>query len=315
MTALERLLDLVVLLLSARHPVPAREIFEALPEAYGGAPEARERKLSRDKAELRALGLALDWVEPDDDHEEGGYVIDRTAIFLPALAFPPEERAALLAAGAAALKGALPLRRELALALTKLRATGGGEDLARPRLYATTGRVSPHGDLLARAVAERRRVTLVYPPEPRPRTVRPYALSLRHRRLTLVAHCELRGGVRTFHADRISRAALASPDGSTPEFELPAGFDATEHLPRHGWQLRIHPEMQVNLTFAPELAESGPQALGFKPGAPIRVTNLDGLLAAALALGDGVTVSGPPEARQRMAALLTRLAGRYGEAP
>lgn len=312
MTALERLLDLVVLLLSSRRPVPARAIFEAFPKDYGGSDDARERKLSRDKAELRALGIPIEFVT-GDDAEETGYVIDRSAFYLPEVAFTPIERAALLAAGAAAMKGPLPLKNELAAALVKLRSSDArGIDRARPVLFVHTGESSPHAELLGEAVTTRRKVKLTYPPEPQPRIVRPYAIALRRGRLTVVGHCELRGAVRTFHADRMTSVARANPAEKKPAFEVPADFTIDDHLPRHPWQIRVHAPVEVRLSFAPELATIGPQTLGIRVGEPVPATNLDGLLAQVLALGEGVVVEGPPEARRRLRAMLTGLVDDAG---
>ena len=99
----ERLLDLVALLLSAREPVPFAELRAIFPDDYGGASrEAAERKLERDKADLTALGVPLEFVLPDDERELGGYRIDRKSFFLPDPKLLPEESAALYAAGAAA---------------------------------------------------------------------------------------------------------------------------------------------------------------------------------------------------------------------
>src|SRR4051812_9431119 len=112
--AAERLLDLVAYLLAQKRPVPARQLFEEVAAQYQGAPDARERKFSRDKEELRALGVNVLFHEPSDEDEEGGYTIDRSAFYLPDVKFTPEERAALFAVGAAAQAGAFPLRSELA---------------------------------------------------------------------------------------------------------------------------------------------------------------------------------------------------------
>src|SRR3954467_6342021 len=105
MNRTERLLDLVALLLGAGEPVPFSELREAFPDDYGGARDAAERKLERDKAELLQLGVPIEFVPPkyDDERHVGGYPLEPGAYFLPDPGFTPEEAAALYAAASAAL--------------------------------------------------------------------------------------------------------------------------------------------------------------------------------------------------------------------
>lgn len=302
----ERLLDLLAFLLDARRPVPANEIFEAFPKEYAGNVDARERKFSRDKEALRELGVPIEHVVGDEP-EETGYRIDREQFYLPDIRLTPAERAALYAVGAAAQAGAFPLRTELAHALTKLDAGAKGrrETPVQPPILAEARRPELE-QLLAEAVAERRRVTLVYPPETRERTVDPYAFSLRRGRFVLVGFCHLRGGIRTFAAERIARCAPTKRDARVPEFEVPADFDPAPHLPRHPWDVRVHAPVEVTLSFAPEQAESGPHALGIEPGRPVATTNVEGLLSQLLSLG-GVRVEAPESVRDRLRARLEAL--------
>lgn len=307
----ERLLDLVALLLASRRPVPPRQLFELFAAEYGGTDQARDRKLSRDKAELRELGIPLEYVEPDaDDDDEGGYRIDRAQLYLPDVRLTPDEKAALFVVGAAAVRAGLPLAGELAHALVKLRATqGDGEERAGPAIYAAGTRRAPVEELLMRAAAQRRLVRLTYPPQATERVVEPYTVAQRRGRFSVVGLCRLRGAVRTFHADRMASCTLVTPNAKGPEFELPHDFDATAHLPRHPWQISLHAPMRVELAFAPALSVSGPQALGLEPGEPCVTTNLDGLVSQVLALGAGASIAGPPEARARVREKLGRLVG------
>jgi proteasome accessory factor B len=311
----ERLLDLVSYLLAARRPVPATDIYEAFPKDYIGSPDARERKFSRDKERLRELGISLVH-EKDPDGEESGYSIDRAAFFLPDIALTPEERAALFAVGSAALQSALPLRSELLFALTKLRAsTAGGEERAQPVILSQGERRAEVDDLIARAVAQHKRLRLRYGGDARDRLVDPYAFSVRRNRYSFVGYCRMRRGIRTFHADRIVSCSLEFPDSAGPDFEVPANFNPSPHLPVHPWQLRRHAPVAVTLAFPPALSESGPRALGVEPGQPVPATNLEGLLAEVLALGEGIRVVGPPKAQDRMNEMLSGLRRRLSEAP
>ncbi|TMA16445.1 MAG: WYL domain-containing protein, partial [Deltaproteobacteria bacterium] len=166
----ERLLDLVALLLGASEPIPFAELRESFPDDYGGPREAAERKLERDKAELLQLGVPIEFVPPkyEDGRDIGGYRIDRSAYFLPAPGFEPEEAAALYAAASAALAaGDFPFAHDLAHALRKLsvagqRSASGGEAAARGLLVVRPGDPGRSAKLtaLADAVARRKRVHL-----------------------------------------------------------------------------------------------------------------------------------------------------------
>jgi proteasome accessory factor B len=283
-------------------------IFDAFPSEYAGTFEARERKLSRDKEQLRALGVPLEHVRGTEEDDAGGYRIDRAGFYLTDVALTPEERAALFATGAAALQSAFPLGADLAHALTKLRAThGDGEERAEPIVYAAGTARRGFEDLIVRAVSERRQLKLKYPPESRTRVVDPYVFSARRARYTFVGWCHLRKAIRTFHADRVESCVLAHPKASGPEFEPPADLDPAPHLPVHSWQIRAHAPVEVTIGFPPALEESGPVALGIKPGSPVPATNLDGLISELLALGPGVRIIRPEKAAARMRARLRAL--------
>jgi proteasome accessory factor B len=313
MSPTERLLDLVAFFLSSRRPVPVNDIFAAFEEEYAGSRDTRDRKFGRDKEALRELGIPLVWSAPAEDDEEGGYSIDQSAFYLPDISLAPDERAALFAVGAEASKSAFPLHSELVHALTKLRATHeGGEERAQPALFATSAGAGDIEEVLARAVTERRQLKFAYSPDPSLRLFDPYAFSKRRSRFAVVGYCHLRQGIRTFYADRITDISLASPSAKQGEFEVPPDFDPTPHLPRLPWQVRVHAPLAVDLEFSPELAESGPLALGIDPSQPCVTTHLDGLVSQVLALGPGVRIRGPEAARARARQLLAPLAAGLG---
>jgi proteasome accessory factor B len=312
MNSTERLLDLVAFLLSSRSPVPLNDIYAAFEDEYTGSRDTRDRKFGRDKEALRDLGIPVAYVSSEEEGESG-YIIDRSAFYLPDIALTADERAALFAIGAAASRAAFPLQSELAHALTKLRSTGpNGEERAQPVLFTASTRSSGFEETIVRALAERRRLRVVYPPEQASRLFEPYAISRRRDRFAVVGFCHLRQGIRMFYADRMAECSFAHPSGPGGEFELPADFNAAEHFPNQPWQLRLHDPIEVELEFSPELANSGPRTLGLEPGQKCRTTNLDGLIAQVLALGQGVRIAGPPEARARVREKLTMLSNRLG---
>src|SRR6266498_3093775 len=100
----KRLLDLVVMLLGARQPVPYREIRAQFKGYRTAQEEAGLRAFERDKADLLELGVPLRYVTPDDDDavDEPGYIVDLRRYRLPEVHLTPEEVAALVLAGSVA---------------------------------------------------------------------------------------------------------------------------------------------------------------------------------------------------------------------
>src|SRR5690348_10812469 len=93
----ERLLNLVLCLLSTRRPLTKAQIRQAGPQyAENTSTEAFGRMFERDKDELRELGIPL--VTSNEDalfEDEVGYRVDREAYALPMVTFEPDELAVL----------------------------------------------------------------------------------------------------------------------------------------------------------------------------------------------------------------------------
>jgi proteasome accessory factor B len=117
----ERLLGLVVCLLSSERYLTAVQIRAAVP-GYPESFEAFKRMFERDKEELRELGIPLETGSNSAFDEEPGYRIPRQAYVLPEIRLEPDEAAVLSLATRvwrqAELAGAA------AGALLKLRAAG-----------------------------------------------------------------------------------------------------------------------------------------------------------------------------------------------
>jgi len=311
----QRQLDLLAFLLQSRGRVSKSAIFDAFSDEYSASADAAERKLARDKTVLEELGVPIQWHPADDDDGEG-YRIDRSAFYLPDIPLTPDERAALHAVAAVALDTAFPLRTELSFALAKLRARSPADPRpSRPFVYARAAGAGEVEDCIARALADRRRLRIRYSDDREDRDVDPWAFTARRGRFAMVGFCHRRDAVRTFYADRIRVCAPANPAASGPEFEVPADFDSSVHLPAHSWQLRVHAPVEVDLEFAPDLAESGSRALGLEPGSPCPATYVEGLVAEVLALGPGATIRSPDSARALLVRRLAPLARRLQEAP
>ena len=134
---LERVTDLLLVLLDTHRPLSLREIANRVP-GYPDSHGARRQAFERDKRLLRDEGVPV-LVEPIDGQEQLGYRVDPDAYYLPDLGLDAEEQAALDLAVAGVHLGE-PTGRE---ALSKLGAAvetpraggpgrpGGGPALAR----------------------------------------------------------------------------------------------------------------------------------------------------------------------------------------
>ena len=327
----ERLLDLVALLLGASEPIPFAELRESFPDDYGGPREAAERKLERDKAELLQLGVPIEFVPPkyEDGRDIGGYRIDRSAYFLPAPGFEPEEAAALYAAASAALAaGDFPFAHDLAHALRKLsvagqRSASGGEAAARGLLVVRPGDPGRSAKLtaLADAVARRKRVHLRYRAqatrEVTERDVDPYGLAFRHGAWKLVGYCHLRTDQRVFALDRIEALEINEQKPAQADFTIPEGFDAGEVAGLRPWLWHVSDPSKVTLRFAPGSELLAERAFDAAPDAQaqLTVTNMDGLLSQVLGLGDRVFVATPDAAKTRARVALEAIRDRHSRAP
>ena len=96
----ERLLSLVVCLLSSGRFLTATQIRAAVP-GYPDSFDAFKRMFERDKDELRELGIPLETGSNSAADEEPGYRISRQAYMLPDIRLEPDEARALDRVGVA----------------------------------------------------------------------------------------------------------------------------------------------------------------------------------------------------------------------
>ena len=223
---LERLVNLLLMLLSARRPVTIDQIRAVVP-GYDQADHASfRRQFERDKDELRELGVPLETEPVDAWGDELGYRIPRTSYELPPIPLTPDEAAAV--ALAARLWQSAGLADASRSALLKLRAAGiDADELAtagiEPRVAAREEAFEP---LLA-AVRAGQAVAFPYRPsyadEPVVRTVEPWGLVHRHGKWYVAGHDRDRGATRVFKLARIAGpVATAGPPGAVV---VPEGVD------------------------------------------------------------------------------------------
>jgi proteasome accessory factor B len=224
----ERLLSLVVCLLSSQRYLSATQIRAAVP-GYPDSFDAFKRMFERDKEELRDLGIPLDMGTNGTLDEEVGYRIPRQAYVLPDITLEPDEAAVL--AVAARVWHRAELAGAAAGALLKLRAAGvEAEEAAQPgiepRLQAGEAAFGP----LWEAVRDRRPVTFRYRAagrsEAQRRELEPWGVVNRHGRWYVAGHDRARQAVRAFRLSRIDgRVEFCGPAGSVT---VPADADVRE---------------------------------------------------------------------------------------
>jgi proteasome accessory factor B len=342
----ERLLDLVALLLDAKKPVSWASIREQFPDDYGGEKESAERKFERDKSELLELGIPLTYLPKVEEDDDEGYLVDKSAYYLPEVQWTKEELAVLYAAGSAALASeAFPGSQDLAHALRKI-GFFAAEAPPAPRVRLELGGVVPSAELPARlellwgAVSARKSVDLMYwsprKQETTSRKVDPYGLALRRGLWSLVGYCHLRKDVRTFHVHRIQRLNVNAKSPKSTDFEVPKDFKLDDFVATWPWQHRFHPPVEVGVELRGALAPIADQLFGLKldgarSDAPpalrapspangggrrllaVRATDTDGLVRYVMSLGKDAAVVSPPEAKNRYLELLSSVERLHGK--
>lgn len=227
MDRVERLTNLLALLLETRSPLTLVQISGELAGMYPETAPARRAAFERDKAGLRSIGVPIDTeiVLAGPDAGTSRYWIDRARYELADLDLSPEERRALQVAVAA---------------------TRGGSGSAQDGLWklglgvaetpsAVIARLpsSPALAILREAVSVRATAHFSY--RDRDRVVEPYGLVLQDGFWYLIGLDRGHGEPRTFRVDRMrSEVTLGDPGG----FERP-DVDVRSILPRDPKQMRI----------------------------------------------------------------------------
>jgi len=223
---LERLVNLLLMLLSARRPVTIEQIRSVVPGYDAADHDTFRRQFERDKEELRDLGVPLETQPVDAWGDELGYRIPRSSYELPAIPFEPDEAAAV--ALAARLWQSAGLADASASALLKLRAAGIEADPVatsgiEPRVVTRDAAFEP---LLA-AVRAGQAVRFAYRPSYADtaveRTVEPWGLVHRHGKWYVVGHDRDRSAARVFKLARVTGPVTAF--GETGAFAVPEGVD------------------------------------------------------------------------------------------
>ncbi|MER5454807.1 WYL domain-containing protein [Micromonospora sp. NPDC002389] len=318
----ERLVNLVICLLSTRRFLTAAQIAATVPGYEHHPDDAREheafqRKFERDKAELRELGVPLETGTASAFDTEPGYRIAQREYALPDIPLKPDEAAAV--GIAARLWQHAGLAAAASSGLAKLRAAGVDVDPQATLGLEPMVTVDPAFAPLTAAARDRREVRFDYrvPDQDAPtrRRLQPWGVVCWRGRWYVVGHDLDRDAARCFRLSRVAGAVRAT--GSSGAYQPPADVDLISHVAR--W---FGPTERPGR--ATVLVASG-RAAGLRRWA-VEVTvgpegdrlvlpyaDADSLAGHLVGYGPDVRVLDPPEVREAVIQRLKEIAVRHDE--
>jgi proteasome accessory factor B len=306
---LERLTNLVLVLLRTNRPLPLREI-AATVAGYPDEPTALRQAFERDKKVLRQNGIPLTMERVPGTEYQVGYRILPEHYYLPDLGLTADEQLALsFALAAVRLEGGGPARGALGkLGLPDV------PDLPPVAVFPSL----PALGVLQDAV--RRRSPVVFAYRGRRRDVEGYGLCFRSGAWYLVGRDLAAKDMRTFRVDRIEGDVTA---GTPASYEVPEGLDLRELVRFVPWQSGGEettevvvdvdaPEARAALDLAGAGAEEPrPAGAGGRAGVRLRfkVGDEDAFVSWLVGLGDAAVLVSPEPLRARVVERLRGLAG------
>ncbi len=322
-TRTERLVNLVICLLSTRRYLTAGQIAATVP-GYEHDPddprdhEAFQRKFERDKAELRELGVPLETGTSSILDAEPGYRIARRDYALPEIPLEPDEAAAV--GIAARLWRHAGLAAAASSGLAKLRAAGVDVDPDATLGVEPVVTVDPAFGPLTAAVRDRATVSFDYRvPEDdtaSTRRLQPWGVVCWRGRWYVVGHDLDRGAERCFRLSRIVGAVrrIGRPGGYAP----PEGVDLISYVAR--WSgpsdrsgratVLVRPGRGAGVRrWAEEVipGEDGDRVV-------LRYADPEGLASWLVGYGADVVVLDPPEVRDAAIRRLREIAVEHRDA-
>jgi predicted DNA-binding transcriptional regulator YafY len=324
---LERMTNLVLVLLETPRPLSLREIASSV-VGYPDGKEASRQAFERDKRALRELGIPIS-VEPLAGEEQLGYRIHPEGYYLPELRLEASEERALSFAVAAVQLGGAAGRD----AVAKLGAAGEVPEPGLPPIAVLPS--LPALGLLHEAVRDRALVSFAY--RGRRREVEPYGLAFRLTAWYLVGRDRTApdAGLRTFRVDRFEDAPVL---GESAAFELPEGFDLREAVRFLPWRVGQAQAgsggdetdddpvaEEVTMVVDARLARSVVATVGagsveaWEPSGAARLriaaSEQTAFVDWVIGLGDTAEVLGPPDLRAAVVDRLAALAARSTSSP
>jgi proteasome accessory factor B len=312
----ERLLSIVVLLLSARRYLTAEQIRAAV-SGYPDEQEAFKRMFERDKEELRDLGIPLETGRASSSDDDLGYRISRQDYELPEIHLEADEAAVLGIASrvwqSAELAGAAT-GAALKLRAASRDADGDGVASPPPGIQPRLTTQEPAFGPLWEALRDHRPVTFDYQASGRSeasrRNLEPWGVVNRRGRWYVGGHDRDRAAPRVFRLSRITGPVkLAGPPGSV---EIPPGADVRELV--KGWDRPLTREHTAVLRVRPDAGSAlhrwgrcvpDPDHPGWDR-ITIDYSELDWYAGYVASFGPDVVVVDPPELRE---AVIARLKG------
>jgi len=231
----ERLVNLVICLLSTRQYLTAERIRHAVPgyDVAEGTDEAFKRMFERDKAELRELGMPLETGRNSVFDTDDGYRIVRGSYELPPIEFEPAEAAAV--AVASRLWQSATLADAARSALTKLKAAGA--EVATTTLTAVEPPMDATDPALPALIEAARRAQAVEfdylklgQTQAHRRSVEPWGVLSWRGRWYLVGYDRDRQTPRSFRLSRFT--SDTAPVGRAGAFERPAEVNLLDYVVR-----------------------------------------------------------------------------------
>jgi len=302
--ALERITNLVALLLESRSSLTAEQIAFALEGQYPQGAVAQRGAFERDKALLRDMGVPIESeVLGGDQAGRTAYRIDRARYELADLRLTDDERQALQLAVAAVRS------TDAQFGLLKL---GGSADAG-----ATVSANVPTLDalpVLREAAAGRSELRFDY--RGTSRSLQPYSLLLREGFWYVIGHDLQHGMLRTYRVDRIEGEVEVGDPGS---FLRPDGFDPRTVFASDPKELGEEPTARAAVLVDAVRAAFVERELGIDAvlarradgGIEVQVAcaNVDAFRSWLFGLGTHAEVLGPPAVRAGVVAWLAALAG------
>jgi len=311
----ERLTNLLALLLETNRALSLIEIIGELSGQYPESEQARRASFERDKAALRDIGIPI-----ETEIVAGGpyagqtvYRIDRRAYELADLDLAPDEMRALQVAVAAVRTGSAAGQE----AIWKL---GGALGEERPSVSAVVPD-RPELPLIRAAVASRSTIEFSYRGELR--RVDPWGLLLRGGFWYVIGHDHDRKGQRTFRVDRFDPEPDLVTVGEVGSYERPDSFDPRSAFPADpkeighdafdGVQALVHVDPVRAVAVERELGE---ERVLRRDGTGIVVTvpasNLPAFRSWVLGLLEHAVVLEPADVREHIVTWLSAVAAGDG---
>ncbi|MGV0606577.1 helix-turn-helix transcriptional regulator [Mycolicibacterium sp. XJ1904] len=322
----ERLMNLVIALLSTRNFITAERIRQTVSGYSDSASdEAFSRMFERDKNELRDLGIPLETGRVSQFDPTEGYRINREAYALPTVELTPDEAAAV--AVATQLWESPELITATQGALLKLRAAGIDIDAveAAPAITSTAALPGLRGSeevlgILLSAIDSGQAVQFPHRPSRSDpyttRTVEPWGVITHRGRWYLVGHDRDRDATRTFRLSRIgAEVTTVGPPGAV---KRPQDADLREVVERavgewpSGGQARVWIADGKGTALRRRAASATRQTHNGRPGQVITIDigMFDRLAREVASYGPDAVALEPDSLRDDVVARLTAQAGQ-----